>query len=118
LPPCRLVDTRNTAGPFGGPALQAGATRSFKPVGTCGIPIGATALSLNTTITAAGDSGHLRLFPRGARLPVSSTVNYSAGQTRANNAIVTLGDAGGLSVYAGQATGTVDLILDVNGYFQ
>src|SRR6266545_2772784 len=33
LIPCRLADTRDPTGPFGGPALQAGSTRAFLMVG-------------------------------------------------------------------------------------
>ena len=47
-----------------------------------------------------------------------SSINYSAGQTRGNNAIVSLNAAGALTVRCVQASGTVDLIVDVNGYFE
>jgi hypothetical protein len=33
LEPCRLIDTRNPAGPLGGPALQPGAARLFVVTG-------------------------------------------------------------------------------------
>ena len=48
------------------------------------------------------------------RAPVS-TVNYVAGQTIANAAIVPAGTGGGVTVIAG-VSGT-DLIIDINGYF-
>jgi hypothetical protein len=58
-------------------------------------------------------------YPSGAAVPLTSTINFSAGQTRANNAVVTLGADGGIAFISGQASGnTVDLIVDVNGYFQ
>jgi len=41
-----------------------------------------------------------------------------AGQTRANNAVVTLNAAGELAAFVGQATGTVHAVIDVNGYFE
>ncbi len=47
-----------------------------------------------------------------------SVLNYSAGRTRANNAVVTLGATGALTVFAGQASGTAHVIIDVNGYFE
>jgi len=50
-------------------------------------------------------------------LDASSTINYSAGQIRANNAIIALGAAGDVQVFCGQGFGTADLIIDVNGYF-
>jgi hypothetical protein len=116
--PCRLIDTRNPLGPFGGPALGAQATRRFTIPSACGIPRTAQAVSVIVAVTGPTAGGNLRLFPAGAALPVVSTINYSAGQTRTNNAIVSLGPGGDLDVFCAQASGTVQLILDVNGYFQ
>ena len=117
LTPCRLVDTRNAAGPYGGPALVNG-TRNFALAGQCGIPSNATAVAVNVAVTAAGAGGFLTLFPQGASLPNFSSINYAAGQTRANNAIVPLSGTGGMSVACSQASGSVQFILDVFGYFQ
>ena len=48
-----------------------------------------------------------------------SVVNYSKGQTLANNAIVSLSAAGNLTAYASQPAGTsVHLVIDVSGYFE
>ena len=118
LTPCRLVDTRNPAGPLGGPALAASAQRTFALASQCGVPSTARALSLNVTVIAPTAAGDLRLFPGGSATPLVSTINYRAGQTRANNAIAGLGAAGDLTIQCDQATGTVHLVLDVNGYFQ
>jgi len=118
LAPCRVVDTRGPIGPLGGPDLVAFGTRQFPLAGACAIPATAKALSINVTVTHSGDSGDLRIYPAGAALPLTSTINYRVGQTRANNAIVTLGPAGDLSVFCEQPLGGVDLIIDVNGYFQ
>src|SRR5206468_10725643 len=116
--PCRAVDTRTTpAGPYGGPALSAGATRTFGLGGRCGIPSTANAVSLNVTVTGSSAAGNLALFPAGAAA-TTSAVNYSAGQTIPNNAIVMLGASAGLAVRFNQASGTTHVILDVNGYFE
>ncbi len=49
--PCRVVDTRNAAGPFGGPVLGALTSREFDiPNGACHIPSSAVAYSLNVTV--------------------------------------------------------------------
>jgi streptogramin lyase len=117
ITPCRLVDTRNPAGPLGGPALAANATRLFNLAGSCGIPSTARALVVNVAVTGATAQGHLRLFPGGLPVPLVSTINYKANQTRANNAVVGLG-AGTLEIYCGQGSGTAHVILDVSGYFQ
>ena len=71
------------------------------------------------TVTQPTSAGNLRLYPGGTALPLVSAINYSPGQTRANNAVVALGAAGDLAVRCGQAAGSsTHLILDVNGYFE
>lgn len=57
LPPCRLADTRKAEGPSGGPALAAGATRSFPAASLCGIPPDALALAVNVTAVGAALAG-------------------------------------------------------------
>lgn len=118
LTPCRVVDTRNPVGPLGGPALNAGASRTFALAGTCGIPETAKAVSINLTVTQSDSAGALVLYPADVGLPPTTTINYSSGQTRANNSIMGLSTAGALAVYSAQASGTAHFILDVNGYFQ
>jgi hypothetical protein len=118
LTPCRLIDTRAANGPLGGPALQPGALRAFSPAGSCGVPATAKALSVNITVAQPAAPGFLTLYPGGQLLPQTSSINFSPGQTRANNAVMPLGNGTGvLQVYTG-SRGTVHLILDVNGYFQ
>jgi hypothetical protein len=74
---------------------------------------------VNITETQSQGGGHLRIYPAGSPLPNVSVINFSAGQTRANNANLPLGPSGDISVYAGIGAGLhVDFILDVNGYFQ
>jgi lysyl endopeptidase len=116
--PCRLVDTRNPNGALGGPPLNAGAERVFTLAGSCSIPLSAKAVSLNIAVTAPAALGNLRLYPAGVATPSIASLNYSAGQTRSNNAIVSLDATGRLAAYCAQAGGTVHLILDVNGFFQ
>jgi len=51
--------------------------------------------------------------------PPTSVINFTAGQTRANNATVMLpADSSGSVSVVDVSTGTVHLILDVSGYFQ
>jgi hypothetical protein len=91
----------------------------IRAFGHCGIPPGARALAANVTVTGAGAEGHLRVFPTGQALPTTSTVNYRAGQTRANNAVVSLDAFGRFSVFAAQPAGTTaHVIVDLSGYFQ
>jgi len=118
LPPCRVVDTRAAAGALGGPALVASADRTFTVRDVCGIPATAGAISVNVTVTRGTAAGDLRLRPGGTPLPPASSINYGAGQTRANNATVPLGPGGTVTVSNAQTSGTVHFVLDVNGYYQ
>src|SRR5437764_12623111 len=53
--PCRVADTRNPAGPFGGPAIAGGTSRDFViPVSGCGVPFTAEALSIMITDLPCG----------------------------------------------------------------
>ena len=116
--PCRVADTRNANGPYGGPALAAGADRTFVIGGRCGIPTTAQAVAFNFTITQPTAQGDLRVVPAGGSLPLVSTMNWSPGQTRANNAVVQLGPSSDVTIHLDQASGTVHFIIDVTGYFQ
>ena len=117
--PCRVLDTRNPDGEYGGPALAAGAPRAFTVHGTCGIPAAAKAISVNITVVGATTAGSVSLYAAGISRPMTSTINYATGQVRANNAVVTVNAGNGkMAGYAGQASGTVHIIVDVNGYFQ
>jgi hypothetical protein len=118
LTPCRVIDTRNANAPLAGPALAANADRVFAVTGQCGIPSGARSISVNVTVTQPAGAGDLKLYAEGGSLPVSMAINYGAGQTRANNSTAPLGNSGGLAVHCDQASGTVQFILDVNGYYQ
>ena len=121
LTPCRILDTRDPAGTWGGPALASGATRVFPITSNmgapCNVPSTAKSVSVNITVTQPTAPGHLILFPGGTP-PGVSNINFRAGQTRANNAISPLSATGTLSVTDGQSSGTTHFILDVNGYFE
>jgi hypothetical protein len=124
LMPCRLLDTRLASnqlppGPYGGPALLPSVSRVLVVAGRCGIPATAKAVSINVTVASPPAAGHLRFFPGDATPPTASTLNFSAGQTRANNAIVMLASSGSGSFgFANFASLGVNVVIDVNGYFQ
>jgi hypothetical protein len=118
LTPCRVIDTRDPAGPYGGPALAANVDRTFVIQGQCGVPVGARAAAFNLAVTLSTAGGDLRVVPAGGALPLVSALNWNAGQTRANNAIIQLGAGGDVTVHPDQPSGTVHLIVDITGYFQ
>jgi uncharacterized protein (DUF1800 family) len=115
--PCRVLDTRDPSGPYGGPALVPGAARVFNLAGRCGISTGADSVSANVTVVSPTAGGYVNLYPAGVTPPATSTLNYRPNLVRANNAVLRLGSGGGVAVAAGQATGSVQIIIDVNGYF-
>jgi len=113
--PCRVADTRNTNGAFGGPAVGGGTSRDFAiPNSACGIPSSAAGYSLNVAVVPAGPLGFLTLWPSGQSQPLAATLNSIDGRIKSNAAIVPAGSSGAVSVFA---TDTTDVILDINGYF-
>jgi hypothetical protein len=116
LTPCRLVDTRNPTGPLGGPALAAGATRTFTLARTCAVPASAGSLSVNVTVVGAGAAGSIVAYAATGSPGGTTTISFRAGATRANNAVVALG-AGAIKV-TNNSSAPLDLVVDVNGYFQ
>ncbi len=116
LTPCRVFDTRTQADE---PALGPSSTRVFSVVGICGIDPGAVAISANVTVTEAATTGEIRAYPGNLPLPVSSTVSFRAGVTRANNAVLGLAtDGSGKIAIHNTSAGSVHVILDVNGAFR
>ncbi len=117
LAPCRVVDTRGSAGPYGGPALEAGEARAFAIGGQCGVPADAAAVALNVTVTNPTAPGSLTVYPGTGLAPGASTIAFPAGKTRANN--LTTGLVNGLlTVVDRQEAGTTHFIVDVCGYFR
>lgn len=113
MTPCRVVDTRNANGAFGGPELAANTARTFAfPSSSCGIPTNASAYAINVTIPTA-TSASLTVWPTGQAQPADPTVN-AGGRIRANAAIVAAGSSGSVNVIATAAT---HVVLDINGYF-
>jgi hypothetical protein len=113
--PCRVADTRNPNGPFGGPFLAAQSTRGITiPSSTCNIPTTAKAYSVNVTVAPHGILGFLTSFPCGQPLPLASTLNSIDGRVKAAAAIVPAGTNGSLCFFA---TNDTELVLDINGYF-
>jgi len=113
--PCRVADTRNADGPFGGPAITGQSSRDFIiPNSACNIPSTATAYALNVTVVPHEALGYLTVWPAGLARPVISTLNSLDGRTKANAAVVPAGSGGAISVFA---TNTTDVVLDINGYF-
>jgi spore germination protein YaaH len=117
LPPTRILDSRSGAG-FSG-ALTSHVARVFQVTGVGGVPANATAVTGNLTVTQQTSLGYLYLGPNPVNNPTNSTLNFPAGDDRANAVTVALSSTGSLAVtYAAPTTGPIaNVIFDVTGYF-
>jgi hypothetical protein len=113
--PCRVVDTRNLTGSFGGPSLAGNTSRTFPlPTGSCNLPSTAQAYSLNLTAVPQVPLGYLTAWPTGQTQPGTANLSSTTGTVAASAAIVPAGTSGSINVYA---SNTTDLVIDVDGYF-
>jgi len=113
--PCRLFDTRVSGQP-----LAPNSDRSLPVLGACGIPTDVRAVALNVAVVNPGSNGHLTLSAWGP-VPRTSTLNFAAGITRANNVVTAVGLAGEVRVHCALPTGSVasvHVVVDVFGYFR
>lgn len=111
--PQRLLDTRDGTGSSATP-VAGGERRDVVIAGRGGVPAGSTAVTVNVTVTNPTASGFLTVTPAGESSAVSS-LNFIAGQTVANLAVVKLSGDGRLSAF--NHSGAVDVIFDVVGYY-
>jgi hypothetical protein len=113
LTPCRLVDTRLSAGAF-----APNERRPYVVNGACGVPqsnVGALMLSFTTQNLTPSSGGYLALVAPGA--PISAVVDvFNLGsQWSASNTVVATGAAGQFDAFV--STASAHLIVDVLGYF-
>ena len=106
--PVRVADTRSGTG--GSARVAAGATAVFDLRGL--LPSGATAVAVNLTAVEPSAGGFLTAYPCDVGRPETSSLNFGAGETRPNNAIVAVSRGGLLCVYAQVST---DIIVDLAG---
>jgi hypothetical protein len=116
VPPCRVFDSRQ------GSPLASDAEKTVQVGSNCGVPLTAKAVALNVTVDSPSSGGHLSVYPNSTPAPPQTSVlNFNPGQSRANNAVSALatGGQGTLELRPAVANqGTVNVIVDVTGYFQ
>ncbi len=118
--PARLFDSRPgyplVDGVAAGPRLAAGQAIEITIAGRGGVAANARAAFLNVAAVATGDAGFVTIWPctdPSQPRPLASNLNYTAGMTRANNAVVRLSDEGTVCVFT---KADADLIVDVTGW--
>jgi hypothetical protein len=84
------------------------------PVGGESVPSGAKAVVANiTAIDHSTTASFVTAYP--TTRPTASNINVDGGRTQANLAIVALSPTGSITVF--NAVGSVDVIVDIEGYF-
>jgi hypothetical protein len=115
--PVRVTDTRG-ATPLNGTPIAANTSESFNLVTTLSaIPTTASSVVANFTVISGDASGYLSVYPSSTTVhPVSSSVNWTANETVPNFTIADTNSTGSVEVY-NSAGGTINLLIDVFGYF-
>ncbi|HZN15009.1 MAG TPA: hypothetical protein VFB78_12105 [Acidimicrobiales bacterium] len=120
LAPARILETR--AGQIPDPAdglegaIGPDGTIEFNVLNVGGVPsTGVSAVVLNITATETTDWGYFTVYPGAGTLPGSSSLNFTGGQTVANNVIAKVGTNGKVAVF--NKFGSAQAIADVVGYF-
>ena len=82
------------------------------------MPGNATAVTGNVTVTGATSTAAVYVGPDPIVSPLASTINFAAGQVRANSLTVAIGQTGALNAtLLASGTNTTDLVFDVTGYY-
>ncbi len=119
LKPCRLIDTRGATGPLGGPSIAGMSVRLFAVGGTCGIPTNARSIAANVTVVNPAVPGDLRIYRGDIGAPLASSINFIQSRSRANNLLVALSlDGRATLAIQNDASGPVNVVLDISGYFR
>ncbi|MER5261528.1 hypothetical protein ABTZ99_05515 [Actinosynnema sp. NPDC002837] len=114
LAPYRVLDTRSG---HGAPAVAVGSGQSVRLqlAGQGGVPVEASTVVLNVTVTGPSGPGHISIYPTDVARPTVSSLNYTPGWTGANSVTVKVGADGGVYLYNHGAS--VHLVADVNGFY-
>ena len=125
ITPARVTDTRSGSGqPNAGMTLGAGANPenvNVQVAGVAGVPSNATAVAVNVALTDASSGSEsapnfIYAYPTGTT-PTTPVANqdYIANETLSTEAIVGVGTGGDITV--ANHTGSVDVVVDIDGYY-
>jgi len=119
MTPVRVLDTRAGTGGYFAP-MGGSSTITATIAGVSGVPLMTAttppvAVVLNVTVTNATAGSYLTLWPDGAARPLSSDLNFVAGQTVPNLVVVKLGANGNVDIF--NFAGSSDVVVDVVGWY-
>ena len=128
LTPARIFDSRpgqpgseydvTPLGPK--PVSSAGSTFDIQVLGLGGVPASAAevlGVVVNITVTDITSAGYLNAYGKNAPAGTAAILNFVAGQTIPNLAIVRPGDEGKLTILLKAGTGSANVVVDVFGWF-
>lgn len=126
ITPCRIVDTRGT----GAGAIPAAAVRSFVAINSssftsqggsatdCGtLFLAATAVAINVTAVAPAGAGYTTVYPFGTTLPLTASLNYSAGAIVNNSLIAQIPNPLSSFDFTIYTFAQSHYVVDIVGYF-
>jgi hypothetical protein len=112
--PLRILGTAAS-----GISVGAGMSTPVKVAGVDGVPVDASAVVANVTVSGPSSAGFVTTFPApdgtNPTPPIASNLNFSTGQVIANRVIIPVGSGGKIEVY--NYTGSVKVDVDLNGYY-
>lgn len=112
--PSRILDTRTNTGGIG--TFSANKEQVIKLTANAGLPAtNVSSVVLNVTVLNSKNNGYVVLWPSDEAKPNTSSVNFRAGQTIANQVTVKLGSDGKIKMLS-DVDGT-NLLIDVSGYY-
>lgn len=112
----RILDTRNGTGAPQAP-LGANGGLAVQVAGVAGVPSDVSAVAVNLAVTGSTATGSVQAYTDYWGMGSTANIDYNTGQTISNAAIIPVSSDGKIRLY-NTSTGTVQAILDVQGYFE
>ena len=112
--PCRLGDTRVASA---APATVDANTLRVPLVGHCGVPSATSAVALSIAVTDTTRSGFADVTSAGQR-GNTSTVNWTAGETRSASTIAVPSADGTVDVFVSVGVAQVSVVVDITGRWE
>jgi IPT/TIG domain len=123
IQPTRICDTRIGGAGCAGHAIAAKGVALITVAGQGSVPTGATAVAIIANLTAIAPTAatYLTMYPANVSLPLASDINLSAGEVLPNLTVVQIDtvagpDQGDVDLF--NAAGSVNAIVDIEGWFQ
>jgi hypothetical protein len=117
LAPSRILDSRIDLGKTGPFSSGVPGTVHVRSAG--GVEDDAAALSGNLTVVGQTRSGYVAMTPQPTANPTTSTINFPTGDVRGNGVVATIDEGSGdvSLTYRASSGATVEIVLDVSGFF-